>query len=74
MRIIFTGSGEFAVPTLAALLDAGHKIFPYTQPDRPAGRGRKLMPTPVAQFAEERGLQAIRTPNLPSSTARSWAA
>jgi methionyl-tRNA formyltransferase len=64
MRIIFTGSGEFAVPTLAALLDAGHKIFPYTQPDRPAGRGRKLMPTPVAQFAEERGLQAIRTPNL----------
>lgn len=64
MRIIFTGSGEFAVPTLAALVRAGHKIFPYTQPDRPAGRGRKLTPTPVAQFAREHGLTAIRTVDL----------
>ena len=59
MRIIFTGSGEFGIPTLRALLDAGHKIFPYTQPDRPAGRGRNLTPTPIAQFAEERGLHAV---------------
>ena len=64
MRIIFTGSGEFGVPTLGALLDAGHKIFPYTQPDRPAGRGRKVTPTAVARFAEERGLNAIRTADL----------
>ena len=64
MRIIFTGSGEFGIPTLAALVDAGHKIFPYTQPDRPAGRGRKLTPTPIAQFAQERGLKAIQTANL----------
>jgi methionyl-tRNA formyltransferase len=64
MRIIFTGSGEFGIPTLAALFDAGHKIFPYTQPDRPAGRGRKLMPTPIAQFVRERGLEAKRTANL----------
>ena len=64
MRIIFTGSGEFGIPTLAALVDAGHTIFPYTQPDRPAGRGRKLTPTPIAQFARERGLVAIQTANF----------
>ena len=61
MRIIFTGSGEFGIPTLAALLEAGHEIFPYTQPDRPAGRGRKLTPTPVGQFAGKRNLTAFRT-------------
>jgi methionyl-tRNA formyltransferase len=64
MRIIFTGSGEFGIPTLSALINAGHKIFPYTQPDRPAGRGRKMMPTAIAQFAMERGLEAKRTANL----------
>jgi methionyl-tRNA formyltransferase len=64
MRIIFTGSGEFGIPTLAALFDAGHKIFAYTQPDRPAGRGKKLTPTPVAQFVQERRLEATRTANL----------
>jgi methionyl-tRNA formyltransferase len=61
MRIIFTGSGEFGIPTLAALVDGGHEIFPYTQPDRPAGRGRKLTATPIAQFAGTRNLGAIRT-------------
>ena len=66
MRIIFSGSGEFGIPTLAALIETGHKIFPYTQPDRPAGRGRKMTPTPVAQFADGRGLNAIRTANLNS--------
>ncbi len=64
MRIIFTGSGEFGIPTLAALIDARHTILPYTQPDRPAGRGKKLTPTPIAQFAQERGLEATRTANL----------
>jgi methionyl-tRNA formyltransferase len=66
MRIIFTASGEFGIPTLAALIDAGHEIFPYTQPDRPAGRGRKLTPTPIAQFAESRNLSAIRTADFNS--------
>jgi len=64
MRIIFTGSGEFGIPTLAALVDAGHEIFVYTQPDRPAGRGRKLTPTPVGRFAAERGLRVVATGNL----------
>jgi len=65
LRVIFTGSGEFGIPSLRAMLDAGHSIVNvFTQPDRPAGRGRKLTPTPVAQFAADRGLPLIRTANI----------
>jgi methionyl-tRNA formyltransferase len=65
MRIIFTGSGEFGIPTLKRLLQSGHKIVAvYSQPDRPAGRGRKLTPTPVAQFATEKKLPIFRTEHL----------
>jgi methionyl-tRNA formyltransferase len=65
MRIIFTGSGEFGVPTLAALLEAPQEIVTVcTQPDRPAGRGRRLTPTPVAQFAIEKSLPVLRTADL----------
>ena len=52
MKIIFAGTPEFAVPTLQALLDSSHEICAvYTQPDRPAGRGRKLTPSPVKALA-----------------------
>jgi methionyl-tRNA formyltransferase len=52
MRIVFAGTPEFAVPTLQALLDVGHDVCAvYTQPDRPAGRGRKLTASPVKQLA-----------------------
>ncbi len=62
MQIIFTGSGEFGVPTLAALLEAGQEIVAVcTQPDRPAGRGRKLTPTAISQFASARSLHLIPT-------------
>jgi methionyl-tRNA formyltransferase len=62
MQIIFTGSGEFGVPTLAALLEAGQEIVAVcTQPDRPAGRGRKLSPTAISQFASARSLRLIPT-------------
>jgi len=65
MKIIFTGSGEFGVPTLAALLEARQEIVAvYTQPDRPAGRGRKLTPTPVAQFAGKNSLPLMPTANI----------
>jgi methionyl-tRNA formyltransferase len=65
MRIIFTGSGEFGLPTLKALLAADHRIVQvFTQPDRAAGRGRKITPTPVAQFAEKNSLPCRRTENL----------
>ena len=62
MRIIFMGTPDFSVPTLAALLKAGHEIIAvYSQPPRPAGRGKKPRPSPVHQFAEQQGLE-VRTP------------
>lgn len=52
MRIIFAGTPEFAAQHLQALIDAGREVVAvYTQPDRPAGRGQKLMPSPVKQLA-----------------------
>src|SRR3954469_14710231 len=65
LRIIFAGSGEFGLPTLRAVRDAGHQIVQvFSQPDRPAGRGRKLTPTPIAQFSIEQNLPLTRTANL----------
>jgi methionyl-tRNA formyltransferase len=62
MRIIFMGTPDFAVPALRALHGAGHDIAcVYTQPPRPAGRGKKLMPSPVQKAAEELGLP-VRSP------------
>ncbi len=52
MKIIFAGTPEFAVPSLQLLLDSEHEVCAvYTQPDRPAGRGRKLQPGPVKSLA-----------------------
>lgn len=57
MRVIFMGTPDFAVPTLDALVDAGHEVvLVVAQPDRPAGRGKKLTPPPVAARAKELGL------------------
>jgi len=62
MRIAFMGTPDFAVPTLDALLTAGHEIAAvYTQLPRPAGRGKALVPSPVQKRAEAAGL-AVRTP------------
>lgn len=52
LKIVFAGTPEFAVPTLEALIEANHIICAvYTQPDRPAGRGRKIKQSPVKEFA-----------------------
>lgn len=52
MRILFAGTPEFAAASLDAIFDAEHNVVGvYTQPDRPAGRGKKLMPSPVKQTA-----------------------
>ena len=52
LKIVFAGTPEFSVPTLRTLLDAGYEVCAaYTQPDRPAGRGRKLSPSPVKKTA-----------------------
>jgi methionyl-tRNA formyltransferase len=65
LRILFAGSGEFGLPTLRALLDSPHEVVQViTQPDRPAGRGRGLTPTPVGRLADDAGVPAIRTANI----------
>ena len=52
MRIVYAGTPDFAVPALQALLASGHEVVAvYCQPDRPAGRGRKLVLGPVKQVA-----------------------
>jgi methionyl-tRNA formyltransferase len=62
MRIAFMGTPDFAVPTLDALVLAGHEIVAvYTQPPRPAGRGKALSPSPVHLRAEALGI-AVRHP------------
>ncbi|MFL6771879.1 MAG: methionyl-tRNA formyltransferase [Sphingomicrobium sp.] len=62
MRIIFMGSPDFAVPTLDALVEAGHEVVAaYTQPPRPAGRGKGERPTPVDERAGELGIE-VRCP------------
>ncbi len=68
LRIVFAGTPEFAARHLQALLDAGQSIIAvYTQPDRPAGRGQKLMPSPVKQLALQHAIpvhqpQTLRDP------------
>jgi methionyl-tRNA formyltransferase len=67
VRIIFMGTPEFAVPTLAALHDAAHEIVAvYTQPPRPAGRGKKPQPSPVQREAEIRHLEVFSPVSLKS--------
>ena len=62
MRIVFAGTPEFAATALAAIVDAGIEVaLVLTQPDRPAGRGMKLTPSPVRQLALSRGLE-VATP------------
>lgn len=52
MKIVFMGTPEFAVPSLKALVEAGHEICGvFTQPDKPKNRGMKLQPTPVKEYA-----------------------
>lgn len=68
MKIIFAGTPEFAVPALAALIAAGHEIvMVLTQPDRPAGRGMKLKPSPVKALAEQHGLHVFQPESLKSA-------
>ncbi|HEY2051096.1 MAG TPA: methionyl-tRNA formyltransferase [Caulobacteraceae bacterium] len=62
MRLAFLGTPDFSVPTLSALIEAGHEIAcVYAQPPAPRGRGQALRPSPVHAFADKAGL-AVRTP------------
>jgi len=65
LRIIFAGTPEFSVPPLRALLDSCHQVIAvYTQPDRPAGRGRKLVASPVKQLAVQQGVPVFQPKNF----------
>ena len=65
LRVVFMGTPAFAVPALRALVERGHVVAGvYTQPDRRAGRGRKVRASPVKVFAEERGLPMFQPRSL----------
>jgi methionyl-tRNA formyltransferase len=65
MRIIFAGTPEFAVPSLQALLAGKHEVCAvYTQPDRPAGRGQKLQPSPVKELALSHDIPVFQPTSL----------
>ncbi len=71
LKIIFAGTPDFAAASLAALLQTEHQIVAvYTQPDRPAGRGRKLTPSPVKQLALEHGLPVCQPVSLRKADAQ----
>ncbi len=72
MRIAYAGTPEFAVPALDGLIQAGVDIVGvWTQPDRPAGRGRKLTPSPVKQLALQAGLAVHQPESLKDPEAQS---
>ena len=66
MRVVFFGSPAFAVPTLAALVEAPEitVVGVVTQPDRPRGRGQKVTPGPVKRYAESHGLPVLQPARL----------
>jgi methionyl-tRNA formyltransferase len=72
VKIIFAGTPDFAAAHLRALIDCGqHEIVAvYTQPDRPAGRGKKLTASVVKQLASEQGLTVLQPPSLKEADAQ----
>jgi methionyl-tRNA formyltransferase len=66
-RLVFAGSPEFALPGLRAIADSRHELLAVlTQPDRPAGRGRRLVPGPVKQLAQELEVPVLQPTTLKS--------
>jgi len=71
LRIVFAGTPEFAAEHLKALLDSPYEVIAvYTQPDRPAGRGQKLMPSPVKQLALQHNIPVLQPPTLRDAAAQ----
>lgn len=68
-RLVFAGTPEFAVPSLRGLFASGYTIISVlTQPDRPAGRGRRLRPSPVKTFAQQQDLRVMQPESLREPT------
>ena len=64
-RIVFAGTPEFALASLQALVESGNTpVAVYTQPDRPAGRGKKLTANPVKTYALEQGIPVLQPSTL----------
>ena len=70
MRIVFAGTPEFAVPCLRAAAGKAEVVAVYTQPDRPAGRGRGLAPSPVKLEAVQRGIPVLQPENFKSALSK----
>ena len=70
LRIVFAGTPEFAVPSLRAAAERNEVIAVYTQPDRRAGRGRDLRPSPVKLEAVRRGIPVLQPDTLRSALSR----
>jgi methionyl-tRNA formyltransferase len=74
VRVVFLASGAFAIPSLEALIAAGHEVAALvTQPDRESGRGKALAPPKVKPVAEAHGMvaarpRAARRPRAPRSS------
>ncbi len=65
LKVVFAGTPEFAKVALEAIYAAGHQVtMVMTQPDRPAGRGLQLQPSPVKQFSQAKQLSIIQPPSL----------
>ena len=70
MRILFMGTPDFAVPSIRALVEAGHDVCgAFTQPDKPKNRGMKLQPTPVKEFCLEHEIPVFQPTKLRDGTA-----
>ncbi|OCH03780.1 methionyl-tRNA formyltransferase [Aliivibrio fischeri] len=71
LRIIFAGTPDFAARHLSALIDSHHEVIGvYTQPDRPAGRGKKLTASPVKELALEHNIPVFQPENFKSDEAK----
>ncbi len=71
LRIVFAGTPEFASLHLQAVIDSTHEVIAvYSQPDRPAGRGRKLTPSPVKQLALEHNIPVYQPKTLKTEEAQ----
>ncbi|GAB3389922.1 methionyl-tRNA formyltransferase [Lysobacter fragariae] len=70
MRIVFAGTPDFAVPSLRAAAQRNEVVAVYTQPDRPAGRGRELTPSPVKREALLRGIEVVQPENFRSAVSK----
>lgn len=71
MRLVFAGTPDFAATALKALLQTDHQVVGvYTQPDRPSGRGRKLIPSPVKQVALDAGIAVFQPQSLKAPEAQ----